>query len=293
MNKIRTFEKIKSKRASRKSKIPEININWSDKEVDKFLNKRYSFGLWEFILSLHMVNFFYKLRDAKNKIKALQGKIDRYQTATRKLIENIDKFLTDTDIWERYKKSTSGGDIKLTTDKRRKFITNNFGLTPFFETIKEQIKKNIKTIKFLEIIGYREEKIRISSLNLIILLWSYAMQKRKKEISTELNENDIDFDNIHTLIRWFCLQDNWKNFLKPGHLISVNTPRLTFNKYIKYAKKDWYKELAFSLYIECFEVNIEELKELFPNPSDYVKIQADAMQLVTKKQVEEMVKFRN
>ena len=282
MNKIRTFEKPKSKRAFKNSKLTVIDINSTDKEIDEFLKEKYGYGLWEFSHSLYTIVHLYGLRDLKKEIKTLQEKINKYTSAKRKLIENIDQFLIDTDIWKVMKKIHPDENIKWTTNHRKKFIMKHFSLNPYFDTVNELIESIKRRIKYLEIVGYKGIILRIEPRNLIILVWSFAMKKGEKE-------EDIDFKNIQILLNLFSERKGWRNYFKKTELISEKTPELTHNKYIKYAKDKKYKDFAFLIYFLCFEDITEELKRIFPDPLEHLNFQLEAMAEIAAQEIKKVI----
>ena len=282
MNKIRTFEKPKLKRAFKNSKLTVIDINSTDKEIDEFLKEKYGYGLWEFIHSLYTIVHLYGLRDLKREIKTLQEKINKYTSAKRKLNENSDQFLIDTDIWKVIKKIHPDENIKFTTNYRKKFIMKHFNLNPYFDTVNELIGSTKRRIKYLEIVGYKGIILRIKPRNLIILVWSFAMKKGEKE-------EDIDFKNIQILLNLFSGKKGWRNYFKKPELISEKTPELTYNKYIKYPKDKKYKDFAFCIYFLCFEDITEELKRIFPDPLEHRNFQLEAMAEIAAQEVKKVI----
>ena len=264
--KIRTSEKATSKSASRGSKKDVIDINFSVKEVNEFLRKKYGYGIWNFLYSLYETAKLYSIFEDKKEIDVLQNKAEKLRSAKSKLIENIDQFLIDTDVWEEIKKKYPDMDLKWTPKKREKFIIKYFNLNQFFKSIDERIENINYKIKFLEIYGVKLKKIRIKPRNFIILLWSYVMIKGK-------NEEDVDFKNISALFNWFSINKNWKTFFKGPELISPKSPKLTYYKYKKYSKSEIYDNLAFYFYIMCFPDIAEPLIRMFPNPFELSKLE--------------------
>jgi len=175
-HKIRTSEKAKSKSASPKKPIKEISINSSYQEVDEFLKKRYGYGIWNFIYSLYWVAALYKLYDLRGEIALLKDKVHKLKSAKTRLIENIDQFLSDTDLWKIIKRSYPDLNIRWTPDKREKFIASNFNVDRFFKIVEGYTERINNRIKYLEIYTrFPGRKLRISPRNLIILIWSIIM----------------------------------------------------------------------------------------------------------------------
>jgi hypothetical protein len=265
--KIRTFEKARSKSASRKSKKTVIDINSSVREVDEFLKKRYGYGIWNFLYSLYETVTLYRIFEAKKEINVLQNKVKKLRSAKSKLIENVDQFLIDTDIWEGIKSKYPDMNLKWTPKKREKFIIRYFNLNQLLKTVDERIENINHKVKFLEIYGLKLKKIRIKPRNFVFLLWSNVMIKGK-------NEEDVDFKNINALFNWFSINKNWKTFFKGPELISPETPKLTYYKYVKYSKSKLYDDLAFYFYVMCFPDIAEPLIRMFPNPLELSKLDA-------------------
>jgi hypothetical protein len=279
IDKVRTFEKDKSKRASKKSKMHVMHISSSYEEVDEFLKKKYGYGLWYFIYSLYDIAVLMKLRDLKKEINELLYRAKKLEIAKRKIIENVDQFLIDTNTWEGIKRNYPDLNIKWTTEKRERFIISDFNLNKFFRSINEQIEKINKRIKFLELYTTQAPDTRIKPRNFIILVWSKVMIEKE-------NEENIDFINISALLNWFSVNKNWSSFFKSTELISFETPELTYSKYIKYAKNKKYEKLSTLEYILCFPDVAESATRMFPNPLDYLKIELEGRYRILKKELE-------
>lgn len=283
-DKIRTFEKARSKRASPKKRIENISITSSQRDVDEFLKKRCGYGIWNFIYSLYWVAALYNIYDLRGEIKLLNAKVHKIKSAKTRLIENIDQFLIDTDIWKGIKRGYPELKIRWTPDIREKFIANNFQLDRFFKIVDDRIEKINRRIKLLEIyIRIPAKKLRITPRNLIILVWSHVMV-------TEEDEEKIDFENISVLLNWFSLNKNWTGFFKSTKLVSPKTPELTYNKYVKFAKDREYHSLSTYLYIDCFPDIANPLISMFPNPFDLVKLEIKGKKSMAKDEFEEAFK---
>lgn len=279
-DKTRTFEKAKSKRASHQKKIDNINLDSSMEEVDEFLKDRYGYGIWNFIYSLYWVAATYNMRDISKEIDLLKTKARRLKTAKNRLLENIDHFLIDTDIWKIIKRSYPDLNIKWTAVKREKFIADNFNIDNFFKIVDDYTKKLNNRIKFLDLYcRIPAGKLRIKPRNLVILVWSHVMREQKKE-------DTIEFENISMLLNWFSLNKNFADFFKSTKLISPRTPELTYNKYIKFAKDEEYNSLSFYLYIDFFPDISEPLIEMYPNPINLVKQEIEGKKIMAKKRFE-------
>lgn len=281
--KIRSSEKVKSKSASPKKPIKEISINSSTIEVDEFLKERYEYGIWHFIYSLYWVAALYKLYDLRGEIALLKDKVHKIRSAKTRLIENIDQFLIDTDIWKGIKKGYPDLNIRRTRDKIEKFIASNFHLDRFFKIVDDRIEKINRRIKFFEIYSrIPAKKLRITPRNLIILVWSHVTQEGKKE-------DNIEFKNISVLLNWFSLNKNWAGMFKSTKLVSQKTPELTYNKYIKFAKDNEYNSLSSCLFIDCFPDIAEPLIGMFPNPFDLVKHELEGKKIMAKDEFEKTI----
>lgn len=280
VGKIRTSQKAKSKRASPKKKIDSIKIDSTMREVDKFLKVKYGYGIWNFIYSLYWVATFYHLHDIGKEIDLLRAKVRRLKSAKTRLIENIDQFLIETDIWKIIKRSYPDLNLKWTADNREKFIAGNFNVDRFFEIVDGYTERIKNRIKYFEIYTrFPARKLRISPRNLIILVWSEVMVEEGKE-------EKIDFENISNLLNWFSLNKNWAGFFKSTKLVSPKTPELTYNKYIEFAKDEEYNSLSSCLYIDCFPDIAEPLIEMFPNPFDLVKHEIEGKKIMAKNEFE-------
>jgi len=226
----------------------------------------------------------YKLYKMRAEIALLKDEVHKLKSVKTRLIENIDQFLIDTDIWKIIKRSYPDLNIKLTPDKREKFIASNFNVDRFFKIVEGYTERINSKIKYLEIYtSFPGRKLRISPRNLIILIWSKIMV-------AEGNEEKIDFENISVLLNWFSLNKNWAGMFKSTKLISPKTPELTYNRYIKFAKDEEYHSLANYLYIDCFPDIAEPLIQIFPNPFDLVKLDLEGKKSMAKTEFENTIK---
>lgn len=282
--KVRPFKKTGSKRASFQKKIGNINLDSSQQEVDKFLMERYGYGIWNFIYSLYWIVALYSLRNIGKEIDSLKTEVQRSKSAKTRLIENIDQFLIDTDIWEIIKRSYPELNIKWTANRREEFIGSNFNINRFFKIVDDNIKRINNRIKFLEIYcRIPAKKLRITPRNFIILVWSHVM-------FTEGNEEKIDFENIGVLLNWFSENKNWTGFFESTKKVSLKTPELTYNKYIKFEKDEEYHSASCCLYIDCFPDIADPLIEMFPNPIDLVKYELGGKKIMAKNEFEKAIK---
>jgi len=279
-DKIRTFKKVKSKRASPQLKVKEISINSSHQEVDEFLKEKYGYGIWHFIYSLYWAATLYKLHNLKKEIALLEARVRKLKAAKARLIENIDQFLKDADIWEGIKRGYPELGIKWTPDNREKFIVSNFQLVRFLKIIDDRIEKINRRIGFLQIYTkFPGKRLRITPRNLIILIWSKVMLK-------EGNKEKIDFENVAILLNWFSLNKNWADMFKTTKLVSSETPRLTYHKYIKFAKNEKYDLLSTYLYIESFPDISERMIHMFPDPFELVKQEIESRKIMAENEFE-------
>lgn len=280
-DKIRTFEKARSQSASQKSKKTVMDINSPIKEVNGFLKKKYGYGIWNFLYSLYETVVLFRIFEAKKEIKVLQDKIKKLKSSKDKLIENIDQFLMDTDILDGIKIKYPELNLKWTTENRKKFIVKYFNINQFFKPIDERVDRIDYKVKFLELYGPRITRLRIRPRNFVMLVWSNVMTKEK-------NEGDVDFENISALLNWLSVNRNWKFFFEDSLLISPQTPKLTFNRYVKFLKDDFYKELAFYYYVMCFPDIAEPLIKMFPNPLELSKQEAKGIYKITENKLKEI-----
>jgi hypothetical protein len=282
-DKIRTFKKAENKSASPKI-IKNIGIDSSQKDIDKFLKERYGYGIWNFTYSFYWVAIFYNFRDMSKEVDLLRAKIKKLQSAKSRLIENIDQFLIDTDIWEIIKRSHPDLIKKWTTDKRRKFIEANFNVDRFFQIVSGYIERIKKRSRFLELYTkIPAERLRITPRNLIILVWSYVMRKGD-------DEEEIKFENISALLNWFSINKNWASMFKSTGSVSLKTPELTYNKYIKFAKDEGHQNLSNYIYVICFPDIADPLINMFPDPYDLIKLEIENKKLMTEKEFKKIIK---
>jgi hypothetical protein len=263
--------------------IKNISVKSSQKEIDEFLKERYGYGIWNFIYCMYWVATLYNLDKSREEINLLKDKANKLESAKVRLVENIDQFLIDTDIWKGIKRGYPEQEIKWTPKNREKFITKNFNLSRFFKIIDDRIEKINQRIKFLEIYSkFSAKKLRITPRNFVILIWSHVMVKSEKE-------GDIDFKNISVLLNWFSRNKNWRSFFKSTQSISPKTPELTYNKYIKFSKNKDYHSLSTCLYIDCFIDISDSLINMFPDPFDLVKHEIESKKIMAKHEFEEII----
>jgi len=173
--------------------------------------------------------------------------------------------------------------IKWTAKKREKFIIKYFNLKDFFEDLDGQIKRIEKRIKFLELYTGDAPIMRINPRNFLILVWSHIMRDKR-------NEEKIEFGDIAALLNWFSLHRKWSTLFESKKIISPQTPRLTYNKYIKFAKNDKYEELSTLKYNFCFPDIAEAIEKYIPNPLDYIKIETEYRYIRSKRELEGIFK---
>lgn len=267
------MKKTKNKRASGRSSFRTIREDWTNGEVDKFLTDNFGYGFWEFLFSLYSVVHFFGIMEEKKKITSFQKEIDKIVGAKRKLIEEIDQFFIKTGTWEAFKRELSSNAPPLTVAIKEEYIQKRFMLDQFFDPIEKKIDFYKNAIEILKRYGVNLLSIRIKPMNFIILLWAKAMKDKKGE---------IDFKNIQLLLNWFLKTKGWSSYFSGSQSISANTPELTYNKYIAFAKSDLYDNLTFIMYVDCFVDITDRLKRMFPDPLDYMKIQAAGVASIAK-----------
>lgn len=211
--------------------------------------------------------------EEKKKITSFQAEIDKLLGAKRKLIEEIDQFFIKTGIWEALKRELSSNAPPLTVPIKEKYIHKRFQLDQFFDPIEKKIDFCKNAIEILKRYGVNLLSIRIKPKNFVILLWANVMKNKKGK---------IDFKNMQLLFNWFLKTRGWSSYFSGCPSISANTPKLTYNKYVTFAKNDMYDDLAFVMYIDCFFDITDLLKRMFPNPLDYMKIQAKGIASIAK-----------
>ena len=246
-----------------------IDSDFTKEELDSFLKKRYGYGIWEFEFSIANIILFYSEKKLPKFRQFIEDRIKRLENAKRMIIELLDDFLSDVNFYKLNK------DIKLTeitswTPKNRyDFIIRGYQLTDFFSIIDNQIS----LYQNREVFGAWEKKgnstyfssvlrvfpPRLKPLNLLLLIWSYAMKRGKK----------VDWINMENLLNWFSKRLNEIEALEFIGMEENEAPfteilRLTRNKYKK-SNYDIFAMVQFDLF---FNIKKDEGKEKFPKPLD-------------------------
>lgn len=284
-DKVRSSIKAESKRASPLKKIESISLDSSIKDVDRFLEDNYGYRIWNFIYSLHSISTMYMKHTTGNKqLDSLKAKKKKLESAKTKLMENIDDFLSDTDLWEILRKNYPDKYSRWTVGNKEIFITKYFNIERFFKTVDEYMAWIENRIKYYEIYNkIPTDRLRINPRNLAILIWSNVMLKKS-------DKEDIDFENISILLNWCSINKNWSEFFKKKNILSHKTPELTYNKFIKFAKNEAYLNLSNYLYITCFPDIADPLMNIFPDPFDLIKHEIESDKILAKRQLEKTLK---
>lgn len=246
-----------------------IDSDFTKEELDSFLKKRYGYGIWEFEFSIANIIMFYSEKNLPKFSQFIENRIKRLENMKNKVIELLDDFLSDVNFYKLNK------DIRLTeitswTPKNRyDFIIKGYQLSDFFSIIDNQIS----LYQSREVSGAWEKfgnstifppelrvfPPRLKPLNLLLLIWSYAMKRGKK----------VDWINMENLLNWFSKTLNEIEALEFIGMEENEAPfteilRLTRNKYKK-SKYDIFAKVQFDLF---FNIKKDEGKERYPKPLD-------------------------
>jgi len=241
-----------------------IESNFTEEELDSFLKKRYGYGIWEFEFNLAYIYGIYQERKKQKVYKFIEERIQRLENIKSKIIVTLDDFLNEIKFYELSNEFIFKSKIKWTPQNRTDFIIKHYKLNQFFSVINKQIdrlkgRKSYMENESPEIPTQILEPIYLKPLNLVILIWSYAMRRGSK----------IDWVNMQNLLNWFSKKLDEKGILDFFGFEIYNAPsteilRLTRNKY-RNTKYGIYAKLDFVLF---FNVRKDEGKRRFPKPLD-------------------------
>jgi hypothetical protein len=261
-----------NKSVCRESKLLTNFITRKDNvnEVDAKLKREYvDFGYWEFAYSGQAVILAYlagKIRKKKKSI--ITEKIEKIEREKSTIIDNIKRFLTETDIWDVVKKQRKDSKEQLTEDEENNLIVETFNLGFAYNLIERRTQLLTNRLEKIEKLRYKTpiKNIRIEAHTLIILVWSLAMRREEKS-------NYNDFEMIRTLLDWFAVNTEWKKFFEHIPIPDKDAIKTTYLRYMKPTnpRREMYKKTAFMFYMDCFQEVTPLLKSMFPNPFDYAK----------------------
>lgn len=242
----------------------EIKNNFTEEELDLFLKNRYGYGIWEFEFSLAHVYDLYNEKKEKKIFQFIERRVQQLENIERKIIELLDDFLIEINFYKLNNMLDLTRNAKWTQQRRTDFIIKHYKLSQFFSVIDGQIKiyKNRKSLmedESLPLVPFQIHPIYLKPLNLLVLIWSYAMKRGKK----------VDWVNMKNLLNWFSKKLDELDMLDFFGLEKHNAPsnetlRLSRNKYKK-TKYDFIAKLTFHIF---FQKAKEEGKERFPKPLD-------------------------
>ena len=245
-----------------------IDIKWSKEKLDSFLKEKYGYGIWEFELSLYQTYVMYS-HGLRIRYDILEGKrIRQLRNLKRKILELIDKYLSDINFYKYSLKGTLPKNLtgvsKWTKENREKFIIKKFKIEQLFSIIDLQIEHQIGFAAIAEIDALLwgvEWPIRLKPLNFVLLIWSYTMKRRK----------NVDWINMGELLSWFSnnvKERNLSNFFDfdKGDSYLPGKLRLSKNKY----KSSKYDKLASSIYMNNFK-NVKEKKRKYSKIINTIK----------------------
>lgn len=257
-----------------------IETSFTRNEVDSFLKKRYGFGIWEFDHSLVYIYSLYFEKKEKKVFHFIEKRIRKLEDIKRKIIELIDDFSADMNLYKLHNEFESTRIIKWTPKERYKFIAEKYKLSSFYSVINRLIKKYKEHGSYLKkdgtskIINFR---VYLKPINLAVLIWSHAMKRGKK----------VDWINMENLLNWFTKKLNEMGMLSfyefnNGCAPLFETLRMTWNKY----KNTKYDSLSKSIFLTFFKIAKDEGKEKFPKPlnelDEYLKWEDKSLDHINK-----------
>jgi len=214
-----------------------IEINFTEKELDSFLKKKYGYAVWDF--EYFFVNLFllYYFKEPVKVHQFIEKRINRLKNIKRRIIELLDDFLIEINFYKFYK-LISGENNIWTPQNKENFIIKKFELCTFFSVIDSAIQ----IIKELDSRWYngKELLLNIKPKTLVILTLSYVMQTGKK----------VDWINMKNLINWFSIKFDEIGILDFFGMEKCKAPsadilRFTRNKY-KNTKYNIYAKYLFA-----------------------------------------------
>lgn len=248
----------------------EIDVRWDKEKLNSFLKQTYGYGIWEFELSLYQIYIMYFHGLGVRAQGLVEKRIKQLENIKRKILELMDKFLTDINFYRNSLKAMHAKNLtgisKWTTENREKFIIKNFKIEQLFSIINKQIQHQMTFEAMSEIDGSVwgvESPMRLKPLNFLVLVWSYAMKKGKK----------VDWINMENLLKWFSKKaknpalSSFFEFDK-GERYPPEILRLSRNKY----KNSKYDKLAHYIYKSLFKDAKEELRKEYPEIINRLKL---------------------
>jgi len=250
---------------------------WTKDQLDRFLKRFYGHGFANFELSFMMTYILFQYFDICAKsYPMIQKERQRLSKLRQKLIELFDDYLREIEFYKYglvFETIKQTGITEWNSENRKLFIQKYFKLDPVLAIIDKPDDWFLKVEMEDDIIpnAYGIDKgLRISPLNLLILVWSNPLRRNTR----------VDWINLSKLLLWFAEQNEWSKLnefygLAKGKEIGEYTLRLTRNKYRKsrYSEtaRTQYRALFAKLTEECIKSKLEELRswvesELFKSP---------------------------
>jgi len=237
-----------------------INPDMSREDLDSFLQEHYGYGIWEFETSIVHI---YSLYVEKRRIylnKFIESRVELLISVKNKIFEVLDDCLEKINFYKWNEELNFTAIKNWTSDKRIKFISEAYKLNEFTSILDNQVKvyENLKTHSIYDKV--KKSGIfppYIKPLNLLILIWSFALKRGKK----------IDWINMEKLLEWFFshIKDIDKMDLFPiekQDIPSAETLRLLNYKY----KNTSYGVYAKVVFVFNFNIQVNEDKYKHPQP---------------------------
>ncbi|HEB34727.1 hypothetical protein LCGC14_0592000 [marine sediment metagenome] len=237
-----------------------IKPNFTEKEIDSFLKENYGYGIWEFESSLLHVYTWHISKKEEKVFQFIEKRIKQLENLKRKIIELLDDYSSEIDLYGLYNSLRPAKIIKWTPSERKKFIIKYFKLSSFNSVINKQFKRYQEHTSYMKEDALEPAQFRmyLKLINLVILIWSYFMRRGSK----------VDWINMEILLNWFSKKLDkigvldifkWEKESAP----SPDILRLIRNKY----KKTKYYVLAKNIFNNLKE-SPEREKEEFSRPLD-------------------------
>jgi len=150
-------------------------------ELDTFLKKNFGYSYFKFADSLVQVYFIYKNIRYQRVIKRTLKKIRDIKKIKTDVLEVLDEFLIKYKFYNYVKGKylSDKEEAVWTPEEKEKCIIKMFALDSFYKKLDRYtslLKVNLKP-RYPEIASI---KARISPINLLALIWSYALRSRNR-----------------------------------------------------------------------------------------------------------------
>jgi len=227
----------------------------SKEDLNNFLLKKYGYGYWQFADSFVTVFLIYRNIRYKQVIKNSLKKIGEINKLRSDVLALLDDFLRKRDFYKysKFSQVIDNPEFIWTPEEKVSFIQRVFNLDLFFNKLDGCISifKECLRPPYFPIVP---KKLRISPLNLLVLIWSFALRSR----------NRVTWGLMEEVLKYF-----WKLIDKLGIIDylphkGINIPsaeRLRFI-YNKYKKTDYLKKaeghFIVSFKEKCSEEEIRE-----------------------------------